>query len=68
MSSRVRALLAAGAVAAAAAFTAAPASAVCDLALYELTGWCSYCAPAGIAYNVADDALHDKLPPLECAA
>ena len=67
MSSRVRALLAA-AFLAGAAFTAAPASAVCDPTLYELTGWCSYCSPVGIVYNAADDALHDKLPPLDCAA
>lgn len=67
MSSRLRGLLAA-AVLAGATFAATPAAAVCDPELYELTGWCSYCDPVGIAYNAVDDALAKDLPPLECAA
>jgi hypothetical protein len=60
--------LLAGAAVASAAFMASPAAAYCDTNLYELTGWCNACSPIGGPYNTADQALHDKLPPLDCVA
>jgi len=49
---------------------APPASAVCNVTLYELTGWCgSPCSVLGIPWSIADHATGDRyLPSLECAA
>jgi hypothetical protein len=66
----MRAKLALAALVAGAATTLAPspASAVCNLALYELTGYCSHCAIIGIPYGIVDAATGDRyLPSLECA-
>ena len=47
----------------------APASAVCNLALYEATGFCSPCQIVGLPYGIVDQATGDKyLPDLLCAA
>ena len=66
---RLKLVLAGAVAAAAASLTPAPASAVCNLALYELTGYCSPCAFVGLPYGLADHYTGDRyLPPLECAA
>lgn len=63
------AALGAGLVTASLGLTAPPASAVCNMALYELTGWCSPCSIVGIPYGIADHVTGDRyLPSLECAA
>jgi hypothetical protein len=63
----LRAALAIAAVASA-GFLAAPASAYCDTTLYQTLGYCNACSVVGGPYNVADRALKDKLPPLDCVA
>ena len=65
----LRTLLAVGVAVASWSLATPPASAVCNLTLYELTGYCSHCQIIGVPYGIADAATGDRvLPDLICPA
>lgn len=64
----MRAKLALAAVVAGLATSLAPspASAICNVTLHELTGFCSPCHAAGLPYGIAEHATGGALPDLVC--